>query len=74
MHLFQHSVSAILCMYMFMGLLAQMVNAMGSRPLRLLEGWGRDSMVSKLMLQAGAYMSHEVTVTEVGPHSSQQKS
>ena len=29
------------------GLLARMVNAMGSRPLCRLEAWGRDSMVSE---------------------------
>ena len=44
---FQHYVSVILCMHMFMGLLAWMVNAMGSHPLCQLEAWGCDSMVSE---------------------------
>ena len=48
--LFQHSILAFYGFHMFMGLLARMVNAMGSRPLHRLEGWGCDSVVSELML------------------------
>ena len=40
--LFHHFVLAFYGFHMFMGLLARMVNAMGSRPLRLSKGWGRD--------------------------------
>ena len=40
--LHQHSVSVSLFLHMFIGLVARMVNAMGSRPLRRSEGWGCD--------------------------------
>ena len=49
--LHQHSISFSLCLHMFMGLVAQMVNAMGSRPLRLSEGWGRDNKIAKVLLR-----------------------
>ena len=61
-------------MYMFMGLLAQMVNAMG----RVLFAGRRvgDVTISGIRAHVAvrACMSHEVTVTEVVFHSAQQKS
>ena len=61
-------------MYIFMGLLARMVNAMGSRPLRRLEGWGRDSVVSEPMIAAWALMDHVEAVIEAKLLSAQQRS
>ena len=60
-------------MYMFMGLLARMVNAMGSRPLSQSEAWGCDSMVSEHQGgNNGPLWAKKEQLTEVVSHSAQQ--